>query len=206
MKQIRTTIAMILGVSMVTLMRCGGAGPEAETPMPNQPNTLGSERIETAAPDPAETDDGTAFTSGAGHFSIHFPDTPAISSENFPSAIGNIEITTYLYEKSASEAFTVAYSDYPAQLVNESNVDSLLQAGKQHLLVSLEIPDAEKEEKISLDDNKGIFFQGNNGKFHVVCEMYMVSNRLYQISILRDGSYPSEEEIGRFFRSFKLEK
>ncbi len=150
-------------------------------------------------------DSGTdLFTHEDGHFQIRFPGTPTESSDIVPTDVGDIEMVTLLYEKSATEVYMVAYSDYPSSMVSASSPEGLLNSAKEGALNNLEILVTENEQNISINDFPGISFRGNNGTYYVQYEMFLVGNRLYQVGILRDGSYVPEDKANAFFSSFKL--
>ncbi len=147
---------------------------------------------------------GETFESADGHFKIFFQGAPTISDETVPTEVGNIEMKTFMYEKSITEAFMVAYSDYPSALIELSDPQTLLQGGKDGALGSLGISTLDEEREIELDGNPGLYFKGNNSSYYVVYEVYLVDNRLYQVAILRDGSYPSQEDVDSFIGTFEL--
>jgi hypothetical protein len=99
----------------------------------------------------------------------------------------------------------VAYSDYPSAYVDESEgAQDLLQGAKNGALGNLGIFSTDQEEETELDGHPGLFFTGNNGQYFVTYEVYLVSNRLYQIAIIRDGSYAAKEDVETFMESFAL--
>lgn len=144
------------------------------------------------------------FESKEGNFKVIFPGAPQVSTDDVPTDIGTIKMKSFMYEKSALEAYMVAYSDYPAEMVEVSNADDLLQGGKNGALSSFGIEKAEEEEDIKINGHPGKYFKANNNQYYVVYKMYMVGNRLYQIAILRDGAYPDKKEAKSFLNSFKL--
>lgn len=205
MKLIRKPLNFIVPALVFGLVACGPSAEDVAN-LEAELNDMAGD-METAleeeltAPEATESMD---FTSKDGHFSIQFPGEPQHASNSVPTDVGDIMMETYMYEKSATEVFMVAYNDYPSIYVDESNADELLEGGKSGALESLGIMTTEVEEKIEVDGHPGIFFTGNNGQYYVVYEVYLVNNRLYQIAILRDGSYPSDEDVANFTKTFKL--
>ncbi|NRA12428.1 MAG: hypothetical protein HRT57_10795 [Crocinitomicaceae bacterium] len=187
-------IASIASVSI--LISCGDGNTQTGN---EEPKEVIEESVE-------EEEEHNLFVSEDGNFSINFLEgTPAISSSKVPSDLGIIEMNTFMYEKSVTEVLMVAYSDYPSTKVNEDDdADRLLEGGKNGALTNLNILSPDSEKAIELDGHPGIFFTGNNGQYFVTYEMYLVNNRLYQIAILRDGSYASKEDRDTFLGSFKL--
>lgn len=149
------------------------------------------------------TQDDT-FKSIDGNFKIKFAGSPTKDASKVETEIGDIEMVTYIYEKSLTEVYIVAYNDYPSVMVEMSDPSNLLEDAKGGSLNELGILSLEIDEEIEKDGNPGIHFKGNNGKFYVDYQMYLVKNRLYQIQILRDGSYAAEENSSEFFSSFEF--
>ncbi len=168
------------------------------------PKSIGKSNHSTNTADKGGT--GKGYSSSDGKFKIDFPGAPKEASETVPTDVGDIEMTTFMYEKSLSEAYMVAYSDYPSAMVEASNTNDLLDGGKNGALSSLGIENLEDERDITLKGNKGKAFKGNNGTYFVVYEIYLVKNRLYQIAILKEGSYPTVTDVKSFIGSFQLTK
>ncbi|MGB1248776.1 MAG: hypothetical protein ACPG4Z_07805 [Chitinophagales bacterium] len=151
------------------------------------------------------TSSNEIFVSEDNSFQIQFPVSPERSVEVVPTEIGDIELVTYMYEQSLTKVYMVAYSEYPSLLVQMSNDEDLLIGGKEGALGSLGIYTLDEEKDLEMDGNKGMYFKGKNtDNFHVEYEMYMNGNRLYQIAIMEDGSYPSEPEDKAFFETFEF--
>jgi len=153
-----------------------------------------------------EADDNTAsdkYYSEDGRFKVNFSGTPEVSNESVPTEVGNIEMYMFMYEKSITEAEMIAYSDYPSDLVAASNTDDMLQGAKEGAVGNLGATiTAEKE--ITYGKYKGLEFKANSTQFYVNYKIFLVNNRLYQIAIMRDGSYASQENVDKFFNSFEL--
>lgn len=145
------------------------------------------------------------YKSEKGNFSIDFPGTPTVSEDIVPTDVGNITMYSYMYEKSVTEAYMVALSDYPSEMVAMSDEGDLLDGGKNGALESLGISKLDEEKDIELKGgHPGKYFKGTNGTYYVVYKMYLVKNRLYQVAVLKDGSYPMGKEFDAFMSSFKL--
>jgi hypothetical protein len=145
------------------------------------------------------------FTSIDGKFKIAFPGTPALTSDNVPTAVGNIEMKSFTYEKSATEIYIIAYSDYPSDLVKQSDPETLLNGAKEGALTNQQAT-LESDEKITLDGNPGYFFTAVKDTYHMCYKIFLKENRLYMMLMLRDGASPSKEAIDAFIGSFELIK
>lgn len=198
MKQIFLA-ATVVGASLLTA--CGGGMTDEEIQAQIDEMT---ENLDDAIDEMEEEDN--LYVSEDGNFSVDFlGGTPTASTSTVPTDVGEIEMEMFMYEKSVTEALMVVYCDYPSELINESNgAAGLLDGAKGGALGKLGIVEAETEEEIEIDGHPGLRFTGNNGQYYVSYEIYLVNNRLYQIGILRDGSYAKKEDVDRFLGSFTL--
>ena len=145
------------------------------------------------------------YTSEDGKFKIAFPGTPTLASDTVSTDAGIIEMKSFTYEKSATEEYMVAYSDYPSEIVKKSDPETILKGAKQGV-ISSQNATIEKEEKITLDENPGYYFTAVKDSYHMCYKIFLRQNRLYQILMLRDGAYPSKEAMDAFMGSFELVK
>ncbi len=152
-------------------------------------------------------DDNTVsdkFHSVDGKFKVNFSGTPEVTYDTFPiEDVGTIEMYMFMYEKSLTEAEMIAYSDYPSDLVNDSSPDEMLQGAKEGAVSNLGAIITEEKE-IMYNKHKGLEFKANSTQFYINYKIFLVNNRLYQIAIMRDGSYASQENVDKFFNSFEL--
>jgi len=145
------------------------------------------------------------FYSKDGRFKISFAVEPKTQSQMIDTEAGKIEMFTFMYEKSATEAYMVAYADYPSELIKKSKTKDLIAGAKNGVLKNLNSKVTE-EKAIKLGNYEGLQFKakGVENEFYLAYKMYLVKNRLYQIAILRDGGSPTEESIKSFLNSFEL--
>lgn len=143
------------------------------------------------------------YTALDGKFKAMFPGLPVHNSEEVASEVGPLGLATYVYEEGNAKAYMVSYTDYPPVVIENSEVGDLINGGVEGALSSLGIKQAEKLEDISIQGYPGKWFKGNDGKtFFVEYKMILAKNRLYQIGILQQGSYPSELVDVQFMDSF----
>ena len=145
------------------------------------------------------------FYSEDGNFKVNFSGTPEMTKEDIDSEFGNIEMFMFVYEKSITEAEMIAYSDYPSALVKQSSTDQMLQNAKGGSVNSLDAVISE-EKNLEFNGYKAIQFRADNAQFYVDYLIFLVNNRLFQIAIMRDGSYATKENADKFFNSFELVK
>ena len=145
------------------------------------------------------------YESEDGRFKVNFLGaTPEVSQEVIPTELGNIEITMFLYEKSMTEAYIIGYNDYPSAIVEAGSTAEMLAGGKEGVANSMGVTQFDLEEEVNLDGNSGLHFKGIAGTLHIEYQMYLVENRLYQIGVVRDGSYVTPDRVDTFFGTFEL--
>ncbi|MCB0401918.1 MAG: hypothetical protein KDD41_07530 [Flavobacteriales bacterium] len=192
--------ALVLSVS---LFACGGAVQAEEIDALNNDLMSAVEELADEVEEEAE-EESELYHSEDGRFNINFLGEPTVKSEMVPTVVGNIEMTYFLYEHSVTEAYMVAYSDYPSELVKQSSVAEILAGAKKGSSTNMGITSFDLEEDIEINGNPGLYFKGRTGTIHAEYKLYMVENRLYQVAILRDGGYSLPERSDDFFNSFEL--
>lgn len=197
MKKLYLVISSLFIIIALFFVSCGGT---ANHELIDELEALTDELSEVEA---AVEDDSNLYTADDGKFQIRFPGAPEVTSESVPTEVGDIKMFTFMYEKSVTEVYMVAYSDYPSALIELSNTEDLIQGAKEGVLGNLEAQ-VDEEKKITLGDYEGIMFKAASDTYFLYYKLYMVKNRLYQIGILRDGSYPVENAVKEFIDSFKL--
>jgi len=145
------------------------------------------------------------YESEDGRFKVNFlGGTPEVSTQAIPTELGDIEITMFLYEKSITEAYIIGYNDYPSAIVEAGSIDDMLAGGKDGVVNSMGITQFDLEKEVSLDGHSGLHFKGVAESLHIEYQMYLVGNRLYQIGVVRDGSYVTQDRVNTFFGTFEL--
>ncbi|MCX7743752.1 MAG: hypothetical protein N2167_04215 [Flavobacteriales bacterium] len=143
------------------------------------------------------------YTSEEGNFKIAFPGEPTVTTESVPTEIGDIQMKMYMYEKGKDEAYMVAYSDYPQEVVDAGDKKEMLEGSKQGVVGNIGAT-IEEENDIEINGNPGVYFKAKGPEFATVYKLYLVKNRLYQIGILKAAAYPSDADIKGFLDSFEL--
>jgi hypothetical protein len=200
--KISSVILVVVGLFFFA--SCGGPDvSELNDALDELEESLEDIDVEEALDEAVENVSTEAFVDEDGFFSIKFPGEPTVESQNVPTEVGDIEMVTFMYEKSATEVYMVAYSDYPSALIEMSDPAELLQGAKDGALGTYGATISEESE-VEMDGNPGMMFKANSDSYYVTYEIYLVDNRLYQIVILKDGSYPSEDDYNTFIKSFTL--
>ena len=139
-------------------------------------------------------------------FTINFPNGEPTKTETpVETAIGTIQMTSYMYEKSYSEVYMVAVSAYPKDKIAGTEGSVLLDGAKSGYLDNLGLTTTTVSRKVNIDGHPGIYFEATNseGYFTAVAD-YLVDNTLYQVAILCSDGAPTDKEVSDFIFSFKL--
>ena len=179
------------------LVSCGGgqSASDALSKLDSISNSLNDQLDDMSTTD--------KYTSEDGRFKVNFPGTPKVESQDIPTEVGNIEMKSFTYEKSATEVYMIAYSDYPSELVKQSDPDAILTGAKEGALTNMGAT-MDSEEKITMDGNPGYQFKAVKDSYYMVYKIFLKENRLYQILMMRDGSFPSQEAVDSYIGSFEL--
>ena len=147
------------------------------------------------------------YTSDEGAYSIKFPGIPTRTNESVPSEIGNIEIHMDMYEMSITEYYMVGFNDYPSIIMDEADEElrrEMMKSGLKEAKLSWQVTIDDEIRNQDIGDNIGLFYKGHGPNYYVVGKCAIRENRLYQVFILKDGGYPSEERVESFLGSFTL--
>jgi hypothetical protein len=150
-----------------------------------------------------ETQTVEKYKSQDGKFKIRFPEEPTVSIEKIPTEAGEIDMTLFMYEKSRQEAYMVSYCDYPQEKIQGTGPKEMLNSSKLGVLQNIDARLTD-EKDIMLGKFPGIYFKANSTELYMVYKMFMVDNRLFQIAIMKEGTYPDNGDAGEFLDSFEL--
>ncbi len=151
------------------------------------------------------------FENEDGKFKVKLPGQPTQSSTKEPTVVGDILVEMFLYEESSTMAYIVGYNDYPSGLfegADDEVYQNMLDGGVEGFTSNVGLDKIESKEDFTMGEGKGIFVKAKStiNTFHVFYKAIIVGNRLYQVGILRDGSYPAQDKSDAFFDSFEILK
>jgi len=151
------------------------------------------------------------FENEDGKFKVKLPGKPTQSSMKEPTVVGDIMVEMFLYEESSTMAYIVGYNDYPSGLfegADEEIYKKMLDGGVDGFTNNVGLNNIESKEDFDIGKGKGVFVKAKStlNTFHVFYKAIIVGNRLYQVGILRDGSYPAKDKSDAFFNSFEIVK
>lgn len=143
------------------------------------------------------------FVSKDGKFKANFPGSPTRDVQMVATEAGDIEMISFVYEKSATEASMIAYSDYPSSLIDAQDPMSILKNARDG---SMEGNIVESNDEMKVNGWPAIRTRAidKTQNLHYVLEVVLAKNRLYQILMVRDGSYPDDAAVEEFFDTFEI--
>lgn len=148
------------------------------------------------------------FSSEIGAFTIAAPAPFEEVQQSVETPVGPVDIYTFTAETNHS-AYVVAFSDYPIEMVDQSNPESLLNSSRDGAINNLG-GTLVSEEMIEVSGYPGrslvIAAQGpTNQPATINSHIYLVDNRLYQILVVSPDNQKSTLKPQTFLESFKLD-
>ncbi len=146
----------------------------------------------------------TEFTSKEGRFSVSMPGEPGKQTDNIPTAVGSIETHIFMVEKS-NIAYMVAYSDYPSEMVQQSNPDDVLDGAKKGAMQNID-GKITKEELIAYGEAPAVelYFSAKGGKGKGQAVIVLSGNRLYQALAVGSNLLYPDRTVEKFIDSFAI--
>ena len=183
---------------LLTIISCETAEPEVNLSYPEVDSSIKKETIDSNTLE--------LFTSIEGEFSIHMPSKPIKDIHTTSSEIGEIKLTQYIHSKNNTQAWLVSHSDYPPKMIQIGNNTKLLSGIKYRVLKSLGAKTI-FEHNIKLKEKyNGLAFVAHTDKknMDIMYQIYLVNNRVYQLSMYSSIGPITKKDSLDFFGSFKL--
>jgi hypothetical protein len=144
------------------------------------------------------------FRSDEGRFTVLMPGKPKAQNQNMDSPVGKIDLVMYM-AGSGTAGCAVAYADYPAQLVNSTDPQKLLDGSRNG---------AVKNVNGKLVSETSVSFNGlpardvvieMPGKAFITARFILASPRFYELMFIAPKDKGHEQDIAKFFDSFKID-
>jgi hypothetical protein len=147
------------------------------------------------------------FSSAAGRFSVSSPYTLTENTQSIDTQVGAVELHMFSANQ-PTQTLIVSYSDYPAELVSKSNPDKILD-GSRNGMVQNSKGQLLSETRITIDGHPGreltVSSTADNGQELLLrSRIYLVENRLYQVTVVTIKDKANPQAIDQFLQSFKL--
>lgn len=137
-------------------------------------------------------------SSSDGRFKVLMPAEPSKGSATEEPPVGPLTLTTYTVQHKGDDFFA-GWADLPPKPPFDTQ-DLLKGVAKRYEA------EVKNSKEITLEDNPGREFDLESGKGRkIVGRLYVVKNRLYELTVAGEGSKaPASAEAQKFFGSFKL--
>ena len=156
---------------------------------------------------PACTAAPKEFRSTEGRFSVVAPISFKEETQTLDTTVGKIEMHMFIAE-GKDIAYAVAYSDYPEEMIRQSNPDQVLNGARDGMVSNVN-GKLVLETKITLGKYPGRevvvdLKLDNDIDGTVKSRMYLVENRMYQTQVITTKGAVSMQTISDFLDSFQL--
>ncbi len=152
----------------------------------------------------SQQDSTGVFRSPEGRFSIHIPGTPIESSHMTRTPKGNILYRSFELER-PDTWYGVQYSDYPESYMQENTPEGILDRTRRACEMGLEAKFV-GETEITLGEYPGreLTFKQSAGLIIVKTRIFVVGNRVYQITVRVPNRDAALKNAMEYLDSFKL--
>jgi hypothetical protein len=147
-------------------------------------------------------------TSTEGGYTVQFPGKPGQENVNFPTDEGVAKMVRQYAEDARKNNYQAAHIDYPAAYVKRLTGRGVVKDTMKGMTAPFGAK-VSAEKELTLGKHPGVEFSAGfrlkEVDITVAGRIYVVGDRGYMLLVMgRKGREPSAEEIGTFFKSFKL--
>jgi hypothetical protein len=165
--------------------------------------SCGKKTAATKTPVMAENKSTKKFFTQDGEFKIQFEQEPTAYTQDVPYEQGKLRMNYFIYEKGINLIFCVSYADYPDGFMKNKTPADFLST----LLVDYidsQKSGLETQKMVTVNTWPGIYFKASNSDIFVYGEYVLKQNRLFQITVTKEGSYHNEAESNAFIQSLEI--
>jgi hypothetical protein len=142
------------------------------------------------------------FRSDEGRFTVLMPGKPELQNQVTP--VGKVNMIMYM-AGSNKAGCAVAYADYPAQLINSTDPQKILEGAKNGAIKNIS---GRLISEASIDFHglpaKEVHIEIPNKAF-VTARFILASPRFYEIMFIAQKDKGHEQNISKFFNSFTID-
>lgn len=143
------------------------------------------------------------FFNQDGQFRINFEGDPTSYAQDVPYENGKVRMHYFIYEKGINLIYCISYADYPESFM-KGKVAADLLGDMLVLFVDSKKAGLETQKQINVNTWPGIYFKASNSDTFIYGEYILKNNRLYQLSVTKEGSYHNEADVNAFFNSLEI--
>lgn len=150
----------------------------------------------------AQTQEWKTYSYPADGFRVSLPSEPQNAKRDIESAVGQVELRTYIAMAPNGVALYVGVADYGAKTANTSP-DEKLQGAKNGALENTKSR-LTREKKITFAGQPGLEMECENDEAYFYARIYLVGGTtLYQTVVVRPSSQSYADTL-RFLDSFQF--
>lgn len=185
---------------LLSLIIMAAFGWQCQNSKPEANDTGDSLSLRGLTIDPKSSE---AYLLQTSDFEILFPAEPIHSADTIQLTNTLAAVSHKYLLDLGSQVYAIIYIDYPGQVQTQA----ILNEAKRGVLSSFyNEPEIRKDSSIQLAEQPGIdFFVGSPSEaLFLHYRLLMVGQRLYQIVVSSDHDFVGEEQVYRYFNSFRL--
>jgi len=154
----------------------------------------------------ASPNDWKPFSSEAGNFSVLFPGTPKEKNVVGQTAIGEMEMRSFVVETDLQTAYALNYNDFPPRL-DLSDPERVFDQGMDSALGKTGTVITQRSMRCKGYPAREFEFKaGGDANYVGRIRLILVGRRLYNIETIFLTGNPHESDCQKFFDSFSLNK
>jgi hypothetical protein len=191
---------LVIGIIVTVVLvskSSGGSGTSGTSSVTNNSSTPTSS--------PTTTPNSQSWeTLNADKFNVSMPGTPSKSDQTQTTIAGAVPVRTYTLDK-GSEAYIVAYSEYPSAVFNSENSDTILNGARDGAVNNVH-GQVLSERPLSQGSYVGREITGKapDQNFGFTIHLYLANPRMYMLIYLKQGDQPITDDGRKFLDSFKI--
>lgn len=143
------------------------------------------------------------YFSQDGKFKILFEEEPTAYSHFIPYEEGKVLMNYFIYEKGINLIYCISYADYPASFIQGKVKEDILILQLNNY-INYQRAGLEVQKQVQVNSYPGIYFKASNGDTFVFGEYILRDNRLYQITVTKEGGYANDADANSFIQSLEL--
>lgn len=153
----------------------------------------------------AQDADWKPFTAQEAGFTVLLPGVPKVQKQKIKTPAGNLEVTLFVLE-GMKATFAVSYAVFPPKVVEAATLEQRLDKARAGAVATAG-GILKSEKKITLEQYPGRELHIENASpGMVVTRMFVVKDRLYQVTITGPRQLLKDPATQMFLESFRLAK
>jgi hypothetical protein len=144
------------------------------------------------------------FRSNEGRFTVLMPGEPKSEDQSADTSVGNVKMFIFT-AGSTKVGCVVSYADYPEQLINATDPQKVLDVARNGAISNVK-GRLVRENKFDFHGlpARDVVIEMPN-KIFVTTRLILAGPRFYQLMLIAPKDNSHEQDIAKFFDSFKID-